>query len=55
MKWKGFEDPADNTWEPFAHLQNNKDLIEKFEKNLKSIVVGHVIDVIIDNVMKTSC
>ena len=32
VKWKGWEDPDDNTWEPIAHL-DCKELIEEYERN----------------------
>jgi len=31
VKWKGWEDPDDNTWEPIAHL-DCKDLIDEYER-----------------------
>jgi len=36
VKWKNFEDPADNSWEPKNHLEAVQDLIEKFEKDLEA-------------------
>ena len=36
VKWKNFDDPADNTWEPAANLEVAQDLIEKFEKETKN-------------------
>jgi len=36
VKWKNFDDPADNTWEPAANLEVAQDLIEKFEKETKT-------------------
>jgi len=32
VKWKGYDQPEDNTWEPAANLTDNKDLIDAFEK-----------------------
>ena len=32
VKWKGWDDPDDNTWEPVAHLEC-KELIDEYEKN----------------------
>eukprot|EP00092_Neocalanus_flemingeri_P032429 GFUD01035270.1.p1 GENE.GFUD01035270.1~~GFUD01035270.1.p1 ORF type:complete len:166 (+),score=58.41 GFUD01035270.1:57-554(+) len=31
VKWKGWEDPDDNTWEPIAHL-DCKELIKEYEE-----------------------
>ena len=31
VKWKGWEDPDDNTWEPVAHL-DCKELIDEYER-----------------------
>merc|ERR1711874_541850 len=31
VKWKNWNDPGDNTWEPIAHLDCD-DIISKFEK-----------------------
>ena len=39
VKWKGWPE-EDNTWEPVDNLTNAKDLIEAFEKNLKSAAVA---------------
>jgi len=35
VKWKNFDDPAENTWEPPANLEAARKLIEKFEKDLE--------------------
>ena len=32
VKWKGWENPEDNTWEPIANLEC-KELMEEYEKN----------------------
>jgi len=34
IKWKGYEDEAENTWEPVANL-DCEDKIQEFEKNYK--------------------
>ena len=34
VKWKGWENPNDNTWEPIANLEC-KELIEEYEANNK--------------------
>ena len=31
VKWKGFNNPKDNTWEPLYHLDNCITLIAEFE------------------------
>ena len=36
VKWKNFEDPADNSWEPSSHLEAVQDLVDKFEKDLEA-------------------
>ena len=36
VKWKNFEDPADNSWEPRNNLEDVQDLIDKFEKDLEA-------------------
>ena len=36
VKWKNFEDPADNSWEPRNHLEAVQDLIDNFEKDLEA-------------------
>ena len=35
VKWKNFDDPADYTWEPVNNLEDVKDLVAKFEKELE--------------------
>lgn len=30
VKWEGYENPNDNTWEPPAHLKNSEELVRKF-------------------------
>jgi len=37
VKWKGFDDPVDYTWEPAANLPEAKELITQFEKNAKRL------------------
>ena len=32
VKWKNYDDPDDNTWEPADNLREAKIAIEKFEK-----------------------
>ena len=32
VKWKNYDDPDDNTWEPADNLREAKAAIEKFEK-----------------------
>ena len=32
VKWKNYDDPDDNTWEPADNLRKAKIAIEKFEK-----------------------
>ena len=32
VKWKNYDDPDDNTWEPADNLREAKVAIEKFEK-----------------------
>ena len=36
VKWKNFDDPADNSWEPAENLQSVQDIISKYESNLKA-------------------
>ena len=36
VKWKNFDDPDDNTWEPSDNLGDAEEKIEKFEKDLES-------------------
>lgn len=33
VKWIGFPDPKDYTWEPKINLENAAELIRQFEKN----------------------
>jgi len=33
VKWKGWEDPTDYTWEPAANMAGSENLIEEFEKS----------------------
>ena len=35
VKWKGWELPEDQTWEPLENLENAKHLVAEFEKSLK--------------------
>ena len=35
VKWKNFDDPVDYTWEPVNDLEDVKDLVAKFEKELE--------------------
>ena len=32
VKWKNYDDPDDNTWEPADNLKEAKPTIDKFEK-----------------------
>ena len=32
VKWKNYDDPDDNTWEPADNLKEAKTAIDKFEK-----------------------
>ena len=32
VKWKGWEDPKDFTWEPIANLKGSEKLLKVFEK-----------------------
>ena len=32
VKWKGYDDPDDNTWEPADNLREARAVIDKFEK-----------------------
>merc|ERR1711935_148591 len=36
VKWKGWEDPQDFTWEPKSNLKGSEKLIKEFEKTLTS-------------------
>ena len=36
VKWKNFDDTADNSWEPAENLQSVQDIIEKYENELKT-------------------
>jgi len=36
VKWKNYDDPDDNTWEPADNLKEAKPTIDKFEKDLES-------------------
>jgi len=35
VKWKNFDDPADNSWEPSNNLVAVQDLVDKFEKDIE--------------------
>jgi len=35
VKWKNFDDPADYTWEPSDNLEDVKDMVDQFEKDLE--------------------
>ena len=32
VKWSGYDDPDDNTWEPADNLREARAVIDKFEK-----------------------
>ena len=36
VKWKNFDDPDDNTWEPSDNLGDAEEKIKKFEKDLEA-------------------
>lgn len=36
VKWKNYDDPDDNTWEPADNLKEAKPTIDKFEKDLEA-------------------
>merc|ERR1711936_1369211 len=36
VKWKGYDDPDDNTWEPADNLREAKVAIDMFEKDLQT-------------------
>ena len=36
VKWKTFDDILETTWEPAANLKSVKNLVDKFEKELKN-------------------
>eukprot|EP00088_Acartia_fossae_P003203 TRINITY_DN11327_c0_g1_i1.p1 TRINITY_DN11327_c0_g1~~TRINITY_DN11327_c0_g1_i1.p1 ORF type:complete len:100 (+),score=43.31 TRINITY_DN11327_c0_g1_i1:83-382(+) len=36
VKWRNYDDPDDNTWEPADNLKEAKDAIDRFEKDLES-------------------
>lgn len=38
VKWKNYDDPDDNTWEPADNLKEAKPTIDKFEKVLHFII-----------------
>ena len=40
VKWKGFNNPRDNTWEPLFHLDNCITLIAEFESRNQKATVG---------------
>ena len=33
IKWKGYDDPSDYTWEPINHLDGIQDLVNDFNIN----------------------
>ena len=37
VKWKNYDDPDDNTWEPADNLKEAKPTIDKFEKVVQFI------------------
>ena len=40
VKWKGFNNPKDNTWEPLYHLDNCITLIAEFESRNQKATPG---------------
>ena len=44
VKWKNYDDPDDNTWEPADNLREAKVAIEKFEKVRELIGNGNDFD-----------
>eukprot|EP00088_Acartia_fossae_P003204 TRINITY_DN11327_c0_g1_i2.p1 TRINITY_DN11327_c0_g1~~TRINITY_DN11327_c0_g1_i2.p1 ORF type:complete len:172 (+),score=63.86 TRINITY_DN11327_c0_g1_i2:83-598(+) len=36
VKWRNYDDPDDNTWEPADNLKEAKDAIDRYEKDLES-------------------
>ena len=35
VKWKGWDDEEDQTWEPLENLQNVSDMVDEYEKSLR--------------------
>ena len=42
VKWKNFDDPADYTWEPVNNLEDVRDMVAKFEKELEGKLFFHI-------------
>ena len=36
VKWKNYDDPDDNTWEPADNLKEAEDIIKKYERDLEA-------------------
>ena len=48
IKWKNYDDPHDNTWEPVDSLDGSEKLIKKFEKELKDAEESYEVEKILD-------
>lgn len=35
IRWKGYPDPSDYTWEPIQHLTEVEDLVRKFNEDFE--------------------
>jgi len=44
VKWKNYDDPDDNTWEPAKTLEGADDIIKKFEKELDILKKNVLLD-----------
>ena len=40
VKWKNYDDPDDNTWEPADNLKEANNVIDKFEKVMIFIILN---------------
>ena len=36
IKWKGYENPRDQTWEPLVNLRNIPEMVSDFEREFKA-------------------
>ena len=41
VKWRNYDDPDDNTWEPADNLKEAKDAIDRYEKVCVQIDLGY--------------